>query len=71
MGMTMSYETNRPSMRRPDDEPWTKKLWDWIQSTFWLLFLLCLLGGLIYLAYQAVMTEMDAAKPGSKVGVPK
>jgi hypothetical protein len=58
-------------MRRPDNEPWTKKLWDWIQSTFWLLFLLCLLGGLIYLAYQAVMTEMDAAKPGSKVGVPK
>ena len=58
-------------MRRPDDEPWIKKLWDWIQSTFWLLFLLVLLGGLIYLAYQAVMTEMDAAKPGSKVGVPK
>lgn len=69
--MTMSYEVNRPSMKRPDDDPWTTKLWEWIQSTFWLLFLLCIFGGLMYLAYQAVMTEMDAAKPGSKVGVPK
>ncbi len=67
----MSYEENRPSMKRPDNDTWTAKLWDWLQATFWLLFLVGIFGGLIFLAYQAVMTEMDAAKPGSKVGVPK
>ena len=67
----MVYKAHRPSLKRPDPDLWTTKLWDWISSTFWLLFMIAVLGGLAYLAYQAVVTEMDAAKPGSKVGVPK
>ncbi len=62
----MNYQVNRPSLKRPDDE-WSTKLWEWLKSTFWLLFLLCIFGALVYLAYQAVMTEMNAAKPGTKV----
>ncbi len=64
----MTYKANRPSLKRSDPDDWTAKLWDWIKSIFWLLFLICILGGLVYLAYQAIMTEINATKPGTKVG---
>lgn len=67
----MAYKAHRPSLKRPDPESWTTGVWDWIRSIFWLLFLVGIVVVLSCLAYQAVMTEMDAAKPGSKVGLPK
>ena len=58
-------------MKRHDPDEWTTKLWDRVKSTFWLLFLLGIFGGFLFLAYQAVMTEINAAKPGTTVGVPQ
>lgn len=52
----MTYEAHRPSLKKPDTDPWTTKLWDRLKSTFWLLFMIAVLGGLAWLAYQAVMT---------------
>jgi type II secretory pathway component PulF len=66
----MTYKVNRPPMKRHDPEEWTTKLSDWFKSTFWLLFLIAVFGALIYLAYQAVMTEIHASKPGTKIGAP-
>ncbi len=63
----MTYKMNHPPLKRQDPDDWTAKLWDWVKSTFWLLILLCIFGALCYLAYQAVMTEMNAATPGTKV----
>jgi len=67
----MTYKADRPFLKHTDNIPWFMKLWDWFKSTFWLLFLVAIFGGLTFLAYQAVMNDIHADRQGSTVGTPK
>jgi len=68
----MTYKMHRPILKRSDVDPWPTKLWDFIKSTFWLLYLIVIFSCMIFLAYQAIVVEMKATnKPGSKVSTPR